>query len=716
MQLVPLYENAASNSASPEKPTERSPSAPHNSSSSWLEKFQLVLVLDLPDPSSSASGNVSKYFDVIYEQIAFTFAAVLFQEQVLHNFVEKECDTLIALQESSYKKEQPYDTFLSQALQTSSIASAMKSVYEGIKSRSIAYISLNAIPLELQLPPHLDSLLLSEGDYEDVDSMERPEDEVMQNWGPDLICGWKLPGLAPWKSLLLLDRQGELEDPLTSLRGGGGGANSAAGGGPGGGNAAVNADDRALVDSLVRFLETASIMVPLWRMGYLLEWDLEAQVYPVVRWLVLHRRAKVVDTINPGLKTIFALPSKLPDSLSSLSAQFSLEFSHPEIPPFPRILAAISSALTKPHDNHFFASVVRDKELIPMYHDVVVWMLKRDLLVTLHLRIRVVATRELKVRVWEEREHRKLMKQSRNEERKRRKRRGGKMEFDEFDEPHHSHSHSRSHPHPHSNPHSHGHSHSHLKPTPAEPMAISKTPSGRLSALLSMSPSKRAASASTGSSSTSATGRVPVPRRPPMKTMSGSSESRKTSISELVIHEEEDSDGHGGADDLNIHTFDTDELFIPRQRFARRRGGGNSGEGSYGSQDHDYYHNDHDEDGEGDNEEDDEEADREDADPDDTWDSDNSSDDEVGIGGGDRFAPSMINDPGRATPRERRWLTAMSDGQEPGIAKRFEQISQYFDGKRSDDEILYRAGIRRRQLREVLHLYEPYLQTFLHPS
>jgi hypothetical protein len=249
-----------------------------------LERFQVVLVLDLPDPSSSASGNVSKYFDVIYEQIAFTFAAVLFQEQVLDNFVERECDTLISLQESSYKKgdwsslftlshfltqltqsfhlEEPYDTFISQALQTSSIASALKSVYEGIKSRSIAYISLNAIPLELQLPPHLDSLLQSEGDYEDVDSMERPEDEVMQNWGPELSFGWKLPGLAPWKSLLLLDRQGELEDPLTSLRGGagGGGVNGAGAGGSGsGGNAAVNAEDRALVESLVRFLETASI-------------------------------------------------------------------------------------------------------------------------------------------------------------------------------------------------------------------------------------------------------------------------------------------------------------------------------------------------------------------------------------------------------------------------------------------------------------------------
>lgn len=34
-----------------------------------------------------------------------------------------------------------------------------------------------------------------------------------------------------------------------------------------------------------------------------------------------------------------------------------------------------------------------------MYHDVVLWMLKRDMLITLHLRIRVVVTRELKVRV-----------------------------------------------------------------------------------------------------------------------------------------------------------------------------------------------------------------------------------------------------------------------------------------------------------------------------
>lgn len=42
----------------------------------------------------------------------------------------------------------------------------------------------------------------------------------------------------------------------------------------------------------------------------LLDWDLETQVYPIVRWLVHHRRAKVVDMVHRGLKTVFELPIK----------------------------------------------------------------------------------------------------------------------------------------------------------------------------------------------------------------------------------------------------------------------------------------------------------------------------------------------------------------------------------------------------------------------
>lgn len=45
-------------------------------------------------------------------------------------------------------------------------------------------------------------------------------------------------------------------------------------------------------------------------MASLLDWDLETRIYPTVRWLVHHRRAKVVDIVHPGLRTIFTVPLK----------------------------------------------------------------------------------------------------------------------------------------------------------------------------------------------------------------------------------------------------------------------------------------------------------------------------------------------------------------------------------------------------------------------
>lgn len=92
----PLLDDHASES--PDRPPSE------KTSKGWLNTFHFVVVLDIPDPSSSASGNVSKYFDIIYEQVAFTVTAVLFQEQVLSNFVESECDVLGSLKESCISK------------------------------------------------------------------------------------------------------------------------------------------------------------------------------------------------------------------------------------------------------------------------------------------------------------------------------------------------------------------------------------------------------------------------------------------------------------------------------------------------------------------------------------------------------------------------------------------------------------------------------------
>jgi hypothetical protein len=36
-------------------------------------------------------------------------------------------------------------------------------------------------------------------------------------------------------------------------------------------------------------------------------------------------------------------------------------------------------------------------------------------------------------------------------------------------------------------------------------------------------------------------------------------------------------------------------------------------------------------------------------------------------------------------------------------------VSQYFDGRRTDDEILYRAAITRRQFKEIIGAYSEYV-------
>ncbi|KAG6830047.1 hypothetical protein H0H92_002465 [Tricholoma furcatifolium] len=346
----------------------------------WLNKFHFVIVLDIPDPSSSASGNVSKYFDVIYEQVAFTVTAVLFHEQVVSNFVEIECKKLGSLKDSCISKGETFSNYASQALEGSSLAPAMKALYEAIKTSNMAYFTLHDIPLEIQLPPYLDSLLHIEGEVEQ-DIIRPLDDDDVQSWGLDMKFGWKLPSLAPWKSLLLLDGHNGL-DPSVKSRG-----------------SQANSEDRTVIEGLIRFLETASVTLSLADMASLLDWDLESQVLPTVRWLVQHRRAKVVDTIHVGLKTIFALSPKFELPLAELTAEFDSQFDHPSVPPLPVILAKISSSVAKQTDNHFFASVVQNKDLIPLYHDVVLWMLKRDMLITLHLRIRIVATHKLKLKV-----------------------------------------------------------------------------------------------------------------------------------------------------------------------------------------------------------------------------------------------------------------------------------------------------------------------------
>ena len=101
-------------------------------------------------------------------------------------------------------------------------------------------------------------------------------------------------------------------------------------------------------------------------------------------------------------------------SLAVLSEEFARRFANSDVPPLPKLLAMLSTATHKTTTNHFYATVVGSKDLIPLYLEVVLWMLKRDLLIRLHLRIRIIATEQLKKRVRKQWEEHVMRKRSRS--------------------------------------------------------------------------------------------------------------------------------------------------------------------------------------------------------------------------------------------------------------------------------------------------------------
>ncbi len=104
------------------------------------------------------------------------------------------------------------------------------------------------------------------------------------------------------------------------------------------------------------------------------------------------RRASVLLSSWPH----FIEPSRLKD----LAKEFRQAFPDPSIPQLPQLFATISGASS----THFYATVVKSNDRIPMFHEVVRWMLQRDLLVILHLRVRIVVPASLKARVRHRRE------------------------------------------------------------------------------------------------------------------------------------------------------------------------------------------------------------------------------------------------------------------------------------------------------------------------
>lgn len=521
-----------------------------------LQTFHLVLVLDLPDPS--ARGPVARFFDAIYENVAFAIAAVLFHAQATSNFVEEECDAIALAREEAISSGKSFTEFVEDALSRSSIANAMKLTFESLRSGEIARVEIAGLSLEMQIPPEVEADLASGVEVVLDDERELPDPEIGYHqaiFDPGLSLpsvGWGVPNLAPWKSLLLLDGPGMTRIPTESASDGPLDLPLTLG---------IGSEDRLLAEGLLRFLSLAHITCSLASMAATLSWDLDSQVYPTVRWLVQHRRAVVIDVVHPRLKTRFALASTFRKPLPELSEGFKQAF--PDAGPLPLVLAATT-----------ILNVGESLRRVGgMNTDVLTWLLRRELLVRLHLRIRIRVPPVLKAFVRQQR----LLS-----------RRGRKRDFRGIQ-----------------------------------------------------------------------------------------SEDSAEDVSGEDIINQMDTEGNDDEDE-GFFPFSPRAAHLSAQHLPRN-GEQAPLQDKYQSSPEDYM-------------DDEKRYTRQsdsDEDLDEHW--------------------SIIPSPGAATSRERRWLAAMSADKDSNLAVRFDLVNQYFDGRCTDDEIMYRGAITRRQFREVIGAYGEYV-------
>ena len=406
-----------------------------------LTQFHLVLVLDRPDPSPALAGmELSSWLQLFYDNIVFKMTAALFAEQVRADYVSKESEKLLALRERCMDDGQSYSAYTAQCLGLSSLARCLRDMHKSIGTSSDAFLTINdRIEVHLQLPPILqdpakmlkipdieteldpnDPIFLSGGGFAGMgkegsegESRDSCYDRLMSLNPHDLTFEeWTRttgPYLLPWKTLLLLH---DHPDDAAN-RGRSGGATPTTYGIE---NEHDPSDTPKLSDSFEQFTRKftalfrpkVSEMLNLSEVADVLGWDLYEDVYPMVRHLIYYRQARVIDVPRTGhvysISPLFDL-----QRLHVLSRLWMAAF--PDLQSLPAFLSALSSTL-QPLNSHFPGRYQRQLCL-----DVLIWLLRQEVVVKLHVRLRLVATEGAKRRAVERRAERLERRRKRRERR-----------------------------------------------------------------------------------------------------------------------------------------------------------------------------------------------------------------------------------------------------------------------------------------------------------
>lgn len=377
------------------------------SNSTPMTLFHFVLVLDRPDPSPDLPAlDLTSWLQIFYDNIAFKMTAALFTEEVRCGYVSRECEKISQLRERCMDDGQSYSNFLTHAIHVSSLARSLHQVHSSISLSSNAFVTINeSIDAHLQLPPmlHDPARMMKMADVEtpvDVNDaiftgknnaglQPIDADQVMyEEW--NRTTG---PFLLPWKTLLLLHNHDDGEHREGSQ-------DSSDIVGPG---------DKGIEEWARRFTSllkpTLDGIPTLADVADLLGWDLEEDVFPMVRHLIYYREARVIDV--PRIQNYYAV-SPLFDlaDLAKLSTSWSIRFA--TLPPLPSFLATLSSGL-KP-----FSVQLNRRDQRQLCLDALIWLLRHEVIVQMHVRLRLIANETSKRRAAQARDQeRERIKQKR---------------------------------------------------------------------------------------------------------------------------------------------------------------------------------------------------------------------------------------------------------------------------------------------------------------
>ncbi|ORX39153.1 nitrogen permease regulator of amino acid transport activity 3-domain-containing protein [Kockovaella imperatae] len=385
-----------------------------------LTMFNLVLILDKPDPRIShdaAEGLVATtLYDEVYREIVFKWTAAAYSLQVSDNYVAKEAWEMAKVRDKGINENMPILECCRMLYERSSLDRALNQLFASIyqyqrRPKNPLYsslpttitVSLGSVPISMILSSRtkeVDEAWAHWGEIDDVSDVSSEDSDA--GHGDDIRS--RDLRVEPWNTLLLIDDDAveQAQEISRSLVGLGIGV-----GDPGQDEAPPTAvfgrrgskeeeDEGHLMKSLIGACDVSKRLLEI---AHQLRYHLEGIVIPLARELVQNKKAILVDVMNTRLRTV-VMPTTLADhtlTIYDYSHRFHQRF--PRLPPLPQFLAAIS------------ASPVQFRELVPKsqagdaairenYLDALVWLLKQDLVVQVRIRCRVFARPEVKEIAW----------------------------------------------------------------------------------------------------------------------------------------------------------------------------------------------------------------------------------------------------------------------------------------------------------------------------